>query len=313
MKQAKAIEGTPLSISIYSVQSAPAELCQLGQEEIIFCLKGSVNVSFFYRDVTLHEGEFLSINHDAFYMSSDEDNLCVSIYIDTQKYEKYYPNIRFRQHVCVGAYSEIYTPIMGYPTRETDNLKGMLLTLLHYYCSGKSKEELNRVTELIIESLIEDFDVIYFMNGNKDIKEEVHRNLTNTAAYVYRHYDGKYTMKNIAGLLGISPNYVNEYLRKAGISLKLLRGFAKVYAAERMLIETDKTILEIAEESGFSGPKYLYSIFTEWMGCTPNEFRNTYCKKRETIIKYYEKDILKDILEGEMIDHFLDFFSRSEE
>ncbi len=309
MKKANKIEGTPLNISIYSLQSTPAEQCKLGQEEIIFCLKGSVNVSFFYRDVTLHEGEFVSINHDSFYMSSEEDNLCASIYIDTEKYEEKYPNIQFRQHVCVGAPSEIYTPIMGYPTPETDNMKGMILTLLHYYCSGRSTDELNQMTDLILDSLIEDFDVIYFMNGNKDIKEEVHRNLTNTAAYVYKHYDGKYTMKNSAELLGISPNYVNEYLRKAGISLKLLRGFAKAYAAERMLLETDKTVLEIAEESGFSSTKYLYSIFTEWMGCTPNEFRNIYCKERPLIIQYYDKTILKDILEEKIIDHFLDYFS----
>ena len=64
MKRAQLIEGTPVSISIYSVKSTPAELCSREKEEIILCLKGSVNVSYIYRDVTLHAGEFVSINHD---------------------------------------------------------------------------------------------------------------------------------------------------------------------------------------------------------------------------------------------------------
>ncbi len=310
MKQAQKIEGTPLSISIYTVRSAPVELCSLGKEEIILCLRGSVNVSFFYRNVTLHEGEFVAINHDMFYMSSEEDNLCVSFYFDTQRYEEKYPNIAYRQHVCVGAYSDLYTPVMGYPTPETDKMLGMLLTLLYHYTKTNNLDQFNQISDLIVDSLIEDFDVIYFMNGNKDIKEDVHKRLVDAYAYVYRHYDEKFTYRRMAELLGISENYVNEYLRKGGTSLKMIRKFAKLYAAERMLVETDKTILEIAADAGFSNPKYLYFYMKEWMDCTPNELRKNFCEERKSDITYLPKEALTGLLENEMIIHFLAHFTR---
>ena len=310
MKQAWKIDGTPLSISLYSVKSTPAEMCGMGREEIVLCLKGSVNISYVYRGVTLHMGEFVSINHDACYMSGVEDNLCVSFYIDTDWYEEKYPDIKYRQHICVGAYSDIYTPIMGYPTAETDNMLGMLLTLLYYYVNGGSVQEIKQMTNQILESLVEDFDVIYFMNGNRDLKECVHRNITGMSAYVYEHYEERYTQERIADLLGISPNYVNEYLKKAGMDLKMLRDFAKIYAAERMLIGTDKTVLEISEDAGFRGSRYMYSAFNTRLGCTPKEFRNRFCKERKTDIKYYTPEVLKGMLEEEMIRHFLRYFAR---
>lgn len=311
MKQVRQIEGSPLGVSIYSVKSTPAELCGLGKEEIIFCLKGCVQVSYIYRTVTLHAGEFVAINHDIYYMSGDEGNICVSFYIDTSQYEKRYPDIKYRHHVCVGAYSEHYTPVMGFPTPETDHMLGMLLTLLYYYVNGSGATDISKITDSVLESLIEDFDVIYFMNGNKAINKAVHENLIKTVTYVYKHYEEKYTQERIAELLGISPNYVNEYLGKAGMSLKLIRDFAKLYAAERMLVETDKTVLEIAEETGFSNSRYLYSVFHSCLGCTPHEFRNMFYKERRLEIKYYTEDILQGVIEAEIIRCFLNYFTRN--
>ena len=43
--------------------------------------------------------------------------------------------------------------------------------------------------------------------------------------------------------------------------------------AKRMLIETDLTISEIAEQTGYHNKGYFYRIFTEKYNMTPGEYR----------------------------------------
>ena len=40
-----------------------------------------------------------------------------------------------------------------------------------------------------------------------------------------------------------------------------------------LLLETDDRIYEVAEKCGFSTPRYFSEVFRDYMGMTPNEYR----------------------------------------
>lgn len=78
MKQIKQIGDTPLRISVYSVEQMPTVVHDEGILEIIFCLKGSVKLFYVYEEFLLEEGDFISVDKEAYYLYDGKDNICVS-------------------------------------------------------------------------------------------------------------------------------------------------------------------------------------------------------------------------------------------
>ena len=87
------IGDSPLYISLYSVRQTATRINERGTLEIIFCLKGSVKFTYAYEEFTLHEGEYISVDKDAYYLYEGKDNICVSFYIDLNRYTDRYPFI----------------------------------------------------------------------------------------------------------------------------------------------------------------------------------------------------------------------------
>ena len=75
------IEGTPVGISVYSVKNTSTIMLD-DMLEIIYCLKGSVSFSYSYDNVCMTEGEFISVDKDAYYLYDGIDNVCISLYFD---------------------------------------------------------------------------------------------------------------------------------------------------------------------------------------------------------------------------------------
>ena len=86
------IEGTPVGISVYSVKNTSTIMLD-DMLEIIYCLKGSVSFSYSYDNVCMTEGEFISVDKDAYYLYDGIDNVCISLYFDLKKFTDKYPYI----------------------------------------------------------------------------------------------------------------------------------------------------------------------------------------------------------------------------
>ena len=136
------IGDTPLSISVYSVEKAPTRIHDKGMLEIIFCLKGSVRFSYAYEEFTLHAGEYISVDKDAYYLYDGRDNLCVSFYFDLTRYTDKYPFICNNLFVCEG----LAETTMRYPTSEHRRLKGMMIALLKYIRSQAGEKSSSSLT-----------------------------------------------------------------------------------------------------------------------------------------------------------------------
>ena len=131
------IGDTPLSISVYSVEEAPTKINDRVILEIIFCLKGRVRFSYAYEEFTLHAGEYISVDRDAYYLYGDGNNLLVSFYFDLACYKSKYPFICNNLFVCEG----LAETAMDYPREEHRRLKGMLIALLKFISENGSAEK----------------------------------------------------------------------------------------------------------------------------------------------------------------------------
>jgi len=97
--------------------------------------------------------------------------------------------------------------------------------------------------------------------------------------YVYNHLHSKLTVQEIAGELGVHPNYLSSTFRKStGVSLYQYILEEKVSLVKNLLAYSDYSFSEIASTLGFSSQSHLGSVFKQSTGMTLMEFRKRYCR-----------------------------------
>lgn len=302
----KQVGGTPLSIGVYSVEKAPTKINEKGVLEIIFCLKGSVKFSYAYEEFTLHAGEYISVDKDAYYLYDGQDNMCVSLYFDLLQYEEKYPFIGNTLFVCEGL-AETSLP---FPTPEHERLKGMMIALLRFIREGGDEAKVSEVTGKIVDLFIGHFDIFFFHTGEKfrDKNGEMLMKLHEINDYLHKHIKEKITVGDIAAQLNFTEGYMSEYMRKASVGFRGMLSYIRANASESLLLNTDKTILEISEECGFSDVKYYYSAFKRWYNCTPKQFRDQYGRASEEKLRYFELDDISDLIDDLMKQHYMQMY-----
>ena len=301
----KQVGGTPLSIGVYSVEKAPTKINEKGVLEIIFCLKGSVKFSYAYEEFTLHAGEYISVDKDAYYLYDGQDNMCASLYFDLLQYEEksFIGNTLF---VCEG----LAETSLRFPTPEHERLKGMMIALLRFIREGGDETKVSEVTGKIVDLFIKHFDIFFFHSGEKFGEKggEMLMRLHEINDYLHKHIKEKITVGDIAAQLNFTEGYMSEYMRKASVGFRGMLSYIRANASESLLLNTDKTILEISEECGFSDVKYYYSAFKRWYNCTPKQFRDQYGRASEEKLRYFELDDISDLIDDLMKQHYMQMY-----
>ncbi|ATP38750.1 DNA-binding response regulator [Solibacillus sp. R5-41] len=81
----------------------------------------------------------------------------------------------------------------------------------------------------------------------------------------------------VAEKLRITPNYLSQlFSKRQGVTFKRYLQQYRVQQAEKMLLETDYPISEIAEMNGFVDSNYFIKVFREHTVLTPYKYRKTY-------------------------------------
>lgn len=94
--------------------------------------------------------------------------------------------------------------------------------------------------------------------------------------FVNTYYNENHSVQYYAGKLHITPNYLNELVkRETGISAKHVIRNKLITEAKKFLLYSDLTITEIADLLAFESPSYFIRFFYKQTGCTPSHFRKT--------------------------------------
>lgn len=95
--------------------------------------------------------------------------------------------------------------------------------------------------------------------------------------YVRQHYIDGFTSVQIQEACGLSYKYAGTLFKEVtGQTIKEYQCTLRLRKAEQLLKETNKSIAEIAQLTGFSDVFYFSKIFHRKKGCPPGEYRKTY-------------------------------------
>ncbi|OGS33399.1 MAG: hypothetical protein A2293_03295 [Elusimicrobia bacterium RIFOXYB2_FULL_49_7] len=114
--------------------------------------------------------------------------------------------------------------------------------------------------------------------GLSDERRGAYRNKSLDAVYgfIHENYSRKLTLNEIAQAGCFQPNYLCRlFQRSMDMSPLEYVSFYRTLRAERLILETDKRIKQIAALTGFYDAAHLNKVFKRFKGYTPSELRFT--------------------------------------
>ena len=98
--------------------------------------------------------------------------------------------------------------------------------------------------------------------------------------YIRDHLQQEITMKEMADLCHLSPSYFSRTFNKeTGESFVNYISSRRIQLAKELLLETGKSISQIAEEVGYDNISHFTAVFKRTEGITPSAYRSS--KKRK--------------------------------
>lgn len=102
-------------------------------------------------------------------------------------------------------------------------------------------------------------------------KEEL---LVNKISHIFEACHGNIGRDELALVMNYNSDYLNRIVkRRTGMSLMSYGQLFCLKEAERLLLESSKSIAEIVSGLGFSNRSYFYRVFEKKYGMTPKEYR----------------------------------------
>ncbi len=96
-------------------------------------------------------------------------------------------------------------------------------------------------------------------------------------SYIRENVGDEISNTEIGAIFGYHPFYVSKVLKdKKGMTLRQYIIAYRLKLAKRLLELTDRSIAEIADETGFTDASYFTKTFRSAFGMTPKEYRNRF-------------------------------------
>lgn len=277
--------------------------------EILYVLKGRLNVTIDSDEYELIEKDIEIINLDEAHMilSDDKDNRVLIFHIDPFFFEKYYSDIKNLF---------FFTNTTDEKAQESEQYDELRAFLSKIVCEEVQRqdsydEEIESILIDLLYHLINNFHYLMYEKENLKENEDQFERYHRIAKYIFNNYDNNITLQDIAKKEFLSTHYLSHEIKDAtGHSFTDLVNLTRVEEAAKLLLDTDKTISEITEDIGFSHTRYLNKHFKIHYKYTPLQYRKRFKVDTETfngrkVIEFYD---LKESID--YITYYLEDYDR---
>lgn len=128
-------------------------------------------------------------------------------------------------------------------------------------------------------ALIQIFTTVLRSSKSSSSEERIKHNnkvLSPALLYIEMNYNKKITLDMMAQMCHLTPSYFSaKFKAVCGCTFKEYLTNTRIIQAERLLLETDKSIAEIAFFCGFESSNYFGDAFKKKNSISPSQFRMT--------------------------------------
>ena len=294
-----------LPINIYLANIMEYPIHWQDSIEILFVLKGTIDVGIETEVYTLHEREIEIINANEVYSikSDDKDNLVLILNIDPNFFERYYDDAKE-----VFFYTD--SSEEGNQEGEKYHLLRKYISILLYEAVSKIDDYEDKIEENLLEMmyhLLNNFHYLFYEEESLKEDEVQLERYHRIIKYLSNNYMNKVSLQEIAEKEFLSSQYLSYKIKETfGHGFNDFLNQIRVEESTKLLLDTDKNISEISEEVGFSHVRYYNKHFKIHYNCTPMQYRKNNDFSEEDLekmrrITYYgigdAIDYLKHLLE----------------
>lgn len=257
----------------YSEDITSSPLHSHNNYQLIYVKKGIINLTVSYKKYTVSD-------HSLIFISNLEMH---DITIESSYYKRYYVNISHKAADEMIKNQKLLSVFNNRP----DGFK-------HALDVGDIKHHVERLFEqLFIEKTNEypfkdDMSALLFKelliilyrqypNAYPVYNDTIINTIWEIKQYIEQNCQQNLSLNSISKKYHLSIYYLaHKFKMVTGYSVKQYLQFCRLSLAREMLCYTDKLIIEIAIESGFSDVSNFGRFFRREVGCTPTEYRKKY-------------------------------------
>lgn len=276
------LKDLPINISLANIMEYP--LHWQDSIELLFVLKGSIEIGIENEVYILKEREIDIINSNEVYRikSDDPDNMVLIINIDPNFFEKYYDDAK-----------EIFfytkSPDVAEQEGERYDELRKFVSIIFYEAVSKLDDYEDEIEDYLLEMmyhLLNNFHYLFYeeesLREDEVLLERYHR----IVKYLSNNYMNKVSLQYIADKEFLSSQYLSFKIKDTfGHGFNEFLNQIRVEESVKLLLDTDKNISEIAEDVGFSHVRYYNKHFKLQYNTTPMQYRKNNKVSDETLEK----------------------------
>jgi AraC-type DNA-binding domain-containing proteins len=166
------------------------------------------------------------------------------------------------------------TQLHKYILFESEKSRRLPIFINEFLCetydpSVNSTDILTNLFGLIVAELIN----VYESDMEKEDLKSSKTSVIPIMHYIEKNFQ-TCTLESISNFFNLNPTYLSSLLKKnVGISYKQLVQNQKLKYAAKLLKNTDMSVAEIANDTGYENVNFFYRKFKDTYGCTPGDFR----------------------------------------
>lgn len=194
---------------------------------------------------------------------------------DSFTYSVFYPQASDLQHIAAEMGGAGMMPDFSHATIQDMGMAQALLRLHQRLRADTSRLEHDSAFMQTFAQLL------YRHAAGRPQPPAIHREsqmVTRLKAYMDEHYAGDIRLSDLANLVNWSPFYLlRVFRREVGLPPHAYLESVRIREAQR-LIASDKPLVDIAYETGFSSQSHLTNAFKRFIGLPPGRYRAIFCK-----------------------------------
>lgn len=284
------IPGTSVAVRVYNIDRYEPHYHE-DCIELLFVLKGDINILSTYDKFHLEKNDFTVINKgDIHYIKGRGENLVLSLYLNLSHFEK---QCEYVQYIYFACESFNANSLQEKCSPEVRNL--IIDIVLEAAKDDSDPKKIDGFAKRLMDIFINKYDFAHYHNG-KEIPNSQLQRYYRIVKLIDTKYGEKLDLNDLAQKEFVGRNYISQFWKNlTNMNLTDYITSVRSERAEKMMLTSNKSINEVSFNCGFSDSKYIYKGFKKWYEKTPSQHKKEYEKYKAegtSVKEYSEAEIL---------------------
>ncbi len=273
----------PIRARLWTIEDYPLHYHSCIQ--ILYIMSGSIELKVSFSNYILNEGDIHIINIKDIYAIKGTmgENIILSLYVDVAYFISNFPDIE----------EKIFISYQHKRKNQNENYFRLIELMKEAVkevntCDNGNKDKVVSIGKDCIEILYEDYQYFSINRDDKQFKMRMHNQMDKAnferingiVEEIYQNYPNKISLLDLSKNVHINKYYLSHLIKaNTGENFQNFLCMVRTEMSELLLLETNKSITEIALECGFSNSQYFKSHFIKWFSTSPVSYRKEFKDK----------------------------------